>query len=180
MDGGANTHIGGATADVARHRLIDISVRGCAIAFQQGHGTHDLAGLAVTALHHIKLLPGLLHRLACAALRDAFDGLDLRTDRSGHRRHARTYRLPTHMHGASTAHRHAATKLGAGELQGVAQHPQQRRIGSNVDTHLLVIDVQRDHEILRRKNCAVRPMVVGCLRIEPPILVDLADATSDQ
>src|ERR1700682_1538081 len=51
LDGLADAWIGAAAADVPRHRLIDVGVRGSRYHREQRGGGHDLAGLAVAALY---------------------------------------------------------------------------------------------------------------------------------
>src|SRR5689334_7724456 len=43
LDGLADAHVGGAAADVPRHRRVDVGVRGPGLVLQQGRGRHDLA-----------------------------------------------------------------------------------------------------------------------------------------
>jgi hypothetical protein len=38
------------------------------------------------------------------------------------------------MHGAGAAQRGATTEFGAGHAENVSQHPEQRRIGVDIDT----------------------------------------------
>src|SRR5450830_984399 len=81
-DGGADARIGAAAADVARHGRVDLGLAGHLAARQgleEGGGRHDLPALAVAALGHVVLHPGLVHGLAhlVAAAGDGFDGGDL-------------------------------------------------------------------------------------------------------
>ena len=71
----ANAGIGAATADVSRHRRIDVGIAGAPIGLQQRGCRHDLAGLAVTALRHVEFHPCLLQHMA-AVFRESFDGGD--------------------------------------------------------------------------------------------------------
>ena len=57
----ADAHIGAAAADIARHRRIDIGIVGVRRTFEQRRRGHDLTGLAITALDHFQIEPGLLH-----------------------------------------------------------------------------------------------------------------------
>src|SRR5712671_4788869 len=56
----ANADIGAAAADIAGHRVVDIGIARMWIARQQRRGGHDLARLAVAALHDLAVEPGLL------------------------------------------------------------------------------------------------------------------------
>jgi hypothetical protein len=57
-------------------------------------------------------------------------------------------RLAGQVHGAGAAQRRAATELGAGHIQVIAQGPQNRRRRIGVDLHILTVDVQSDHSFL--------------------------------
>src|SRR3546814_20713049 len=50
-----------------------------------------------------------------------------------------------HMHGASTAHRHATAEFGAGQPELVADDPEQRRVLGNVEITFLAIDLKLHH-----------------------------------
>ena len=63
VHGGAYPRIRTAATDVARHRGVDRGIVRVRIALEQGHRTHDLPGLAVTALRHVVIDPRLLHRV---------------------------------------------------------------------------------------------------------------------
>jgi hypothetical protein len=56
----ADSQIGSTTADVTGHRFIDRVIVWLGILFQQRRGTHDLPGLAVTALGDIVITPRFL------------------------------------------------------------------------------------------------------------------------
>ena len=76
LDRRANPRVSTAAADVAGQRLIDVAVGRLRNFRQQRRRRHDLPGLAVTALDHVKLRPGLLHRVR-AVRRQALDGENL-------------------------------------------------------------------------------------------------------
>jgi hypothetical protein len=73
-DRGADADVAAAAADVASHGGIDVSVAGVGILGQQSRGGHDLAGLAVAALHDLKFAPGVLDALAGRGIANCFDG----------------------------------------------------------------------------------------------------------
>jgi len=64
-----------AAADVAGHRVVDIGIRRMRVAREKRRRGHDLARLAVTALHDLPIEPGLLD---LGARRRAADRLDRR------------------------------------------------------------------------------------------------------
>ena len=76
VDGCPYAHVGGAAAQIAAHRLVDLRVGGVGVAAQQGDRRHDLAGLAEAALRHVQFAPGVLHGLPNPVGADAFDGDD--------------------------------------------------------------------------------------------------------
>src|SRR5262249_3273899 len=126
LDGAHDALIGAATADVGAHMLDDLRARRLRIAREQVGGAHDLAGLAVAALRHALGQPRLLHRMRGVG-RQAFDG--------GHRpagdlrdlRLAREGALAVDVHHAGAAQAGAAAELRAGELELLADDPQERR-----------------------------------------------------
>src|SRR6202044_1683596 len=70
VDRGANALIGSATADVG-HRRIDVVVGRLRVLLEQRYRGHHHATLAIAALRHVEVEPGLLHRgqLAVRSLR---------------------------------------------------------------------------------------------------------------
>ena len=72
-DGAADAHVSAAAAQV-RDR-IDVRRRGIRVALEQRHGGQHLARLAVAALRHVLLDPGLLHRMQ-AGSPESLDGRD--------------------------------------------------------------------------------------------------------
>src|ERR1700730_13317428 len=60
LEGIANADIGSAAADVAGHRVVDVGIRRMWIAREERRSRHDLAGLAVAALHDLPVEPSLL------------------------------------------------------------------------------------------------------------------------
>src|SRR4029453_16471612 len=73
LDRSANTRIGATTADVARHRIVDIQIARLCLGGEERACRHDLAGLAVPALRYIQCKPGRLHFLARRRVSNGFD-----------------------------------------------------------------------------------------------------------
>jgi hypothetical protein len=111
------------------------------VLLEQLAGGHDLAGLAVAALGHVELLPRLLQRMHRVRI-EAFDGGDLLAADARDRGQAGARRGAVDVHGAGAALAHAAAVLGADQAERVAQGPQQRRVGFDVDRLLFPVDVQ--------------------------------------
>src|SRR5690606_20173519 len=74
LDGGMDTRISAAAADVAAHGFVYLLIGGLGGALEQGDGRHDLARLAITALGYVVVHPRLLYDLAFAIGFHAFDG----------------------------------------------------------------------------------------------------------
>src|SRR6516165_9536986 len=72
MDGGAYALISAAPADIGDRRG-DIGVRRLGFFSKQRHGRHHHSALAIAALRHIEVEPGLLDRMELAVLRQRFD-----------------------------------------------------------------------------------------------------------
>src|SRR5258706_3176818 len=88
LDSLADSHIGTATADVPGHRGVDIAVGRVGLGCEQRRRGHDLARLAVAALRHLQIDPGLLDRPACVRSADRFDRGDALAGDRGDRREA--------------------------------------------------------------------------------------------
>src|SRR5580704_19188006 len=122
MDGRANSCVCAATADVARHRPIDIFIGRLLVVLQEGDGLHDLAGLAVAALWNTNFHPRFLYWVHG---RDALDGSNLGAVDILHERDAGSDRLSVLVNRAGTAQSHAAAELGPRQALNVAQIPEQ-------------------------------------------------------
>ena len=116
---------------------------GFGVAREQGGAAHDLAGLAVAALRHVDLLPRALRGMIAVG-RQAFDGGDAAAGDLADRRRARPRRDAVEMNGAGAAEAAAAAELGADEIEVIAQRPEQRRVGIDLQLDGAVIDGQRN------------------------------------
>jgi hypothetical protein len=103
------------------------------IARQQGGGGHDLAGLAIAALDHLAVQPGLLDGLAAGRLADGLDGGHGGLTDAVDGGDAGARRLTVDMHRAGPAERHAAAEFRTRHAEHIAQHPEQRRIAVDID-----------------------------------------------
>src|ERR1700694_5521220 len=61
LDSVAYARIGATATDVPRHRAVDIAIRRVGLGGKQRRCGHDLARLAIAALRHVQLDPGLLN-----------------------------------------------------------------------------------------------------------------------
>ena len=78
---------------------------------------------------------------------------------------------PFSVHGAGAALGDAAAVLGAGQLQLVAQHPEQRRVGRGLDHDVLAVDVEgrrHDERFSAAPNLHDVKMIAGGMKVRPP------------
>src|SRR3954453_14065511 len=109
LDGCPNARVSAAAADV-RHGFFDIPVGRIRLVLEQCGGRHDLAALAVAALRHVQLRPGLLDRVIAIGP-EAFDRDDRLVDiTDGHTAGARGDAVE--MDGAGAALLDATTVFG--------------------------------------------------------------------
>src|SRR5712692_1673085 len=140
-----------AAADVS-HRRIDIGVGGLGLRLQQRRGPHDHAGLAVAALRHLMVDPGLLHLVQDIARGKTFDGGNARAVRLRYRYPARAHRLAVEVHRTGAASCDATAVFGAGQPDLLPDHPQQRCIRVDVDLVGLAVDIELNHVVSSRVN----------------------------
>src|ERR1700730_18770523 len=126
LDRGPDALVRPTPADVAAHRRVDVGLRRALARGEQRGRAHHLAGLAVSALGHVLLDPRLLHGMEPAAPRQALDVRDTTAFHRRDRRHAGAHRGAVHVHGTGPAEGHAAAELRAGEIEILAQHPEER------------------------------------------------------
>src|SRR6266480_426058 len=136
----------GAAADVAGHRGVDVGVRRPRVRGEQRRRRHDLPALAIAALGDVERDPRLLHRVT-GGRREPFDGRDLPALCRRDRRHARARRLAVDVHGTGAAQRHAAAELGAGELQVIAEGPEERHVRIDVQLAGVTVHGQFDGHV---------------------------------
>src|SRR5882762_7869765 len=103
LDSLANSDIRAAAADVSGHGGVDIAIGRVRLGGEQRRRRHDLAGLAIAALRHLQLDPGLLDLLAGAGGTDGFDRSDALAGRGSDGRQARAHRLAIEVYGARAA-----------------------------------------------------------------------------
>src|SRR5882762_1534610 len=140
LDSLADSHISAAPTDVPRHGGVDIAIGRVRVGGEQGGGGHDLAGLAVAALRHLQLDPGLLDLFAggCGAYR--LDRGDALAGRGSDRRQARAHRLAIEVDGARAAQAEAAAEFRAGHPEHIAKYPKQRRVVVDIDASNFAVD----------------------------------------
>src|SRR5690349_18941772 len=110
---------------------------------QQRGGSHDLTGLAVSALRNFFGDPrGLQGVLAVGG--QSLNGGYVLTRHLGHRRGTGTGGRPLYVYCASAAQSRATAKLCAGELESIAQNPEERSVLGDVDLALAPVNPKSD------------------------------------
>src|SRR6201991_3909128 len=162
LDRSADALIGAASADISRHGGVDVVIRRLRRVLQERRRRHDLAGLAVAALHHLQLLPRLLQGCALRSLSDRLDRGDRALADAVDRGDTGPRRRAVDMHGAGAAQRLAATELGPGHAQHVAQHPEQRGVAVDIDLMGCAVNLQHEgHGCLSVAAADSRPSRTG-------------------
>jgi hypothetical protein len=138
-----------ATTDIPLHGNIDIGIGRFWGAADQGHGAHDLAGLAVTALRHLFIDPGLLYGFRQGIAGQSFDGCDFLSCHCGDRKAAGPDGITGKVNGTGAALGDAAAEFSAFEAYQVAYDPEQGHIGFGIYLDGFVVDGQaiRRHKI---------------------------------
>src|SRR5882762_3203609 len=152
FNGRPDAHVSSAAANVSCHCCVDIGVGRIWCVCQQSCCSHDLARLAVAALNHFGLEPGLLDFFADCRRTDGLDRRNRFATYRANRKHTRTNGLPVKMNGARTTLRDAATELRPRQAQDVAQHPQERHVRGDIRGMRLAVDLQGHHRLSPYKN----------------------------
>jgi hypothetical protein len=157
LDGCADALVGATATDVAGHGSVDVGIAGLFVLLQQGRGAHDLARLAIAALRDVLGDPCILHGLAHCICSDIFDCGNFLARCCGDGQHAAARGYAIDMYGAGATLGHAAPKLRAGEIEAVAQYPEQGCVVCRIGGELLAVDVEGDHREGLRKAKAGKP-----------------------
>src|SRR5258706_4783830 len=88
LDSLADAHISTAATDVSGHGVVDVPIAPVGVGREQSRLGHDLAALAIAALRHFQIDPGLLNLLAGGCGTNRLDRGDALAGRSRHRRDA--------------------------------------------------------------------------------------------
>src|SRR5262245_40778518 len=131
MNGGADARIGPAWTDV-RHSSVDVGVRRSWRLLQQRYRGHDLPRLAIAALRNIELDPRQLQGVLSICGKPLDRG-DVLAGNGSNRIAAGPDGLTVDQHCAGATLRDTAAEFRSLELEGIAQHPQQRRVRLHVD-----------------------------------------------
>src|SRR5262245_7236631 len=136
--------VGAAAADI-RDVGIDVGIGRFRLVLEERRHRHDHPGLAIAALRHVVVEPGLLHLVQHAVLRQSLDRGDLPAGDRAQWHRARAHRHTIDMDGAGAALGDATAVLGAGQAHSIPQHPQERGGGIDIDLMCLSIDGEISH-----------------------------------
>src|SRR5262249_7799598 len=142
MNRRADSLIGPATANIGDRR-IDVGVSRLWFRPQKrGHG-HDHSTLAVTALRDVLSKPDLLHRVELAICTHYLNGCTPPPSRWAHGQNTGADRGAVDKDRTGATLRDAAAVSRSTQAKRVADDPQQRRIGVDVEVVRLSIDAKR-------------------------------------
>jgi hypothetical protein len=151
MNGSTDALICSATADIPRHRRVNIGIAGLRRGHQQRSRGHDLARLAVAALHHIEIEPRPLQRSTLRRRTYPLDGGDGALADAADRRNAGSTRYAVDNHRAGAAQCNPAAELGTGHTKNVTQDPEQWGIALDLDLVRRPVDSDSEgHHYLER------------------------------
>src|SRR5215831_10890317 len=149
VNGRAHLLIGAAAADVG-DGVVDVGIGGLGLLLEERRHRHDHAALAIAALRHVVIEPGLLHPVQDAVRGKPLDGGDRLAGDRAHRDRAGAHRDPVHMNRAGAALRDAAAVFRSSKADRVPQCPKERRVGLDIDVVGLAIDRQGWHSATSR------------------------------
>jgi hypothetical protein len=134
-----------ASADVARHGLIYLSVGRLRIGSKQGRRRHYLSRLTVAALNDFLLEPGGLDFRPDFRFADAFDRRDFLAINHVHRRLTRSDSHTVNVDSTGAALGNAASVFGACHSEDVTKHPKKWHVVRGIDLVGYAIDNEAFH-----------------------------------
>src|SRR5207248_5342259 len=162
-----------AAAKVGREDLPEVRVADVRLGLEHAGGQHQEARRAEAALQAVVLPERLLQRMERLALREAFDGADLRALRLHGEHEAGTDRLAVHQHGAGAAHAVLAAEMRAGQPAVFAQRIGEIAACGRADfvlpsVHLQCESERLTHAFTSRSFCRMRGGVTGISKNSMP------------
>src|SRR5260370_17176240 len=143
----ADSNVGHAAANTARHHRVNVAVTGIGEIFQQRGCRHDLSRLAIAALGNLQLEPRGLQRMLALRIK-AFDRGDVCPGDRPNRGNAGSRCASFHMHRASTTKTDPTTEFRSCETKLVADYPEQRRVVRTVGRNGAAVEIECGHDRL--------------------------------
>src|SRR5665213_1477281 len=144
-----NARIRSASADVSLQRRLDFGLARIGVSLQKRNRTHDQTGGAVTALHGVGIDKSRLDRVQATVGLKAFNRRDSFTLRGFERSNAGSHRNIVQQHRACAALAFAATVLGAGQIEFIAEDIEERPIRAALQRSPDAVDHEIHISILR-------------------------------
>ena len=142
FNGSANPKVRAATTEITQHRLINLRICRRGILFQECSRRHDLSGLAIATLGNVMVAPRLLQRVLVSRI-ESLDRRNRSVPDRGNGRLAGTDGDAVQMNGTRATKTQAASIFGADKIEGIAQGPQKRSIGRDIDRAGLLVNFER-------------------------------------
>src|SRR2546425_1278581 len=131
-------------------RSLDAFAARVRLALEQCLRRHQDPGGAIAALRAAEVCKGRLQWVQLSVARQPLDCLDRPPLEIEGKREAGEHRHALHQHRAGAAFAELAAVLGAGQVQVLAQHFEQRLVRGERNLLLLAVDAQREVDVLRR------------------------------
>jgi hypothetical protein len=157
----ADSRIGTATTNVARHGSVDLGIVGVGISLEKRRSGHDLARLAVPALHDLNVEPRPLDFRAAFRLADRLDSRDLLADYICDGRDAGSDWAAVEVNRTCSAKCDSAPEFGSGQPKHITKCPQERHVIRDIELLFLAIDQQCQHLITLRMKAAVQRIITS-------------------
>src|SRR5580693_2215113 len=141
----ADSNVGHAAANTARHHRVNVAVTGIGKIFQQRGCLHDLSRLAIAALGNLQLKPRGLQWMPALRI-EAFNRRDLCPGDRANRGNAGSRCASFDMHRASTTKTDSATKFRSCETKLVADYPEQRRVVRTMRRNGAAVEIECVHD----------------------------------
>jgi hypothetical protein len=142
-DGLADPFIGSAAAQISVHGLRDLVIARIGRFGEKSGGGHDLSRLAIATLWNFFGDPSLLQNM-WAIRSQAFNGSDIFAGNLRDGRGAGANGSAFDVNRASAAESGTASELGSGKLQRIAEHPEQRGFGREVQFFIVAVNAECD------------------------------------
>src|SRR3954447_14224536 len=168
-DGLARLLVGAAAADI-RNGAVDVGVARLRVILEQRGDRHDHAALAVAALRHVVVEPGLLHLVQFAVGGEPLDRRDLLGHRRIDRHGARAGRDSLDVHSAGAALSDPTAVFRSGQAKRVTQDPEERHARIDIGLVILAVDVERNHHSTSVTRSTKERAVTGALLPRPGYL----------